>query len=140
MVLTPEEFRGVMEFIKATRAEGRLRLSYSCEGYLGDYEGVVRSHAFRCDAGLMTASVLADGSISGCLSMRSNYHQGNIYRDSFWDVWLHRFQPYCQREWMRTGICADCQAWHYCEGNGMHLRADDGQLMHCNYLKLQHCI
>ena len=139
MVLSPEEFRGVMEFIKTTRAEGRLQLSFSCEGFLGEYEGIVRGHAFRCDAGLMTASVRYDGSISGCLSIRSNYHQGNIYRDSFWDVWQHRFQPYRQREWMHTGSCADCQAWRYCEGNGMHLRTDDGQLMHCNYLKLQQC-
>lgn len=136
MVLTADEFRGVMEFIKTTRQEGRIQVSFSCEGFLGDYEGVVRSHAFRCDAGLTTASVLADGSISGCLSIRSHYHQGNIYHDSFWDVWQHRFEPYRQREWMHRDSCADCDAWRYCEGNGMHLRTDDGQLMHCNYLKL----
>ena len=136
LVLTAEEFRGVMEFIKDTRQDGRINVSYSCEGFLGDYEGVVRSHAFRCDAGLMTASVLADGSISGCLSIRSQYHQGNIYKDSFWDVWQQRFEAYRRREWMHQGLCADCKAWRYCEGNGMHLRTDDGQLMHCNYQKL----
>ena len=137
MVLTPEELRGVMEFIRETRAEGRIHLSYSCEGFLGDYEGEVRNHAFRCDAGLMTASVLSDGSISGCLSIRSCYDQGNIYHDNFWDVWQNRFQPYRNREWMHRDECAECDAWKYCEGNGMHLRTDDGQLMLCNYRKMQ---
>ncbi len=136
MVLTPEEFHGLMEFIKDTRQEGLIRLSYSCEGFLGEYEGLVRGHAFRCDAGLTVASVLADGSISGCLSIRSEYHQGNIYTDSFWDVWQQRFQHYRQREWMHRDACAQCDAWRYCEVNGMHLRTDDGQLMHCNYKKL----
>ena len=136
MVLTPEELRGVMEFIRETRAEGRIHLSYSCEGFLGDYEGEVRNHAFRCDAGLMTASVLSDGSISGCLSIRSSYDQGNIYHDNFWDVWQNRFQPYRNREWMHRDECAECDAWKYCEGNGMHLRTDDGQLMLCHYRKL----
>ena len=29
--------------------------------------------------------------IAGCLSMRSNYTQGNIYKDSFVDAWNNRF-------------------------------------------------
>ena len=32
--------------------------------------------------------------------------------------------------------CADCQVFKYCQGNGMHLRNDDGSLMFCNYNKL----
>ena len=56
----------------------------------------------------LCASVLADGAISACASIRSDYHQGNIYRDSLMDVWNTRFRPYRDREWMRTGECADC--------------------------------
>ena len=40
--------------------------------------------------------------IAGCLSMRSNYTQGNIYKDSFVEVWNNRFQKFRNREWMKT--------------------------------------
>lgn len=39
------------------------------------------------------------------------------------------------REWMRRGPCASCRHWRYCEGNGMHLRDSEGNLMHCHLLK-----
>ena len=87
-------------------------------------------------AGQSVASVLSDGSISGCLSIRSNYHQGNIYKDNFWDVWNRRFQVYRDAEWKRTGICRDCSLFADCQGNGMHLRDDDGNLALCHYRKL----
>ncbi|MCI6473525.1 MAG: TIGR04133 family radical SAM/SPASM protein [Bacteroidales bacterium] len=136
MLLTGEQYRLLMDFILKTRAEGKIALSYACEGYLGDYEGHVRDAHFLCSAGLTTASVLSDGSVSGCLSIRSNYHQGNIYTDGFWNVWENRFSEYRDREWMKSGECADCKLFRYCQGNGMHLRNDDGSLMFCNYKKL----
>lgn len=136
MILTADQYRYLMDFIVQTRIEGKIQLSYACEGYLGDYEGVVRRSHFLCNAGLTTASVLSDGNISGCLSIRSNYHQGNIFTDGFWNVWNNRFEKYRNREWMHTGECADCKVFKYCQGNGMHLRNDDGSLMFCNYNKL----
>ena len=35
MQLPNDRFRGVLDFIKATRKEGRIRASYGCEGFLG---------------------------------------------------------------------------------------------------------
>ena len=136
LVLSNSQYRYLMDFIVKTRMEGKIQLSYACEGYLGDYEGLVRRSHFLCSAGLTTASVLSDGSISGCLSIRSNYHQGNIYKDDFWNVWQNRFNKYRNRECMRSGECADCKVFKYCQGNGMHLRNNDGSLMFCNYNKL----
>lgn len=137
LLLSDEQFRGLMDFIARTRREGKILLSYGCEGYLGDYEGLVRKGFFTCRAGLTVASVLTNGGISGCLSIRSDYQQGNIYRDSFWDVWTNRFQQYRDREWMRTGQCADCEVFRFCQGNGMHLRDENGNLMLCHYNKLK---
>ena len=37
--LSREEFRGLMDFIRDTRREGRIKASYGCEGFLGNYEG-----------------------------------------------------------------------------------------------------
>ena len=73
-----EEFRRLMLFIKETRKEGLIDAEYACEGFLGDYEGDVRDHFFTCQAGVTVGSVLADGSISACASIRSDYTQGNI--------------------------------------------------------------
>lgn len=136
LLLTDEQMNQLMEFIRSERLAGR-HVSYSCEGFLGDYEGQVRDHLFQCVAGVSVASILIDGSISACTSVRGRYYQGNIYHDNFWDVWENRFTPYRDRRWMRKlPPCNDCAMWRYCEGNGMHLRREDGSLMLCDYKRL----
>ena len=127
-----EDMKTLMEFIKATRKEGRIKASFCCEGFLGSYEGIARDSFFSCQAGVSVASVLLDGGIGSCPSIRADYRQGNIYKDDFWEVWQNKFQQYRDRSWMKTGECADCSFWRYCEGNGMHLRDSDGRLMHCH--------
>ena len=82
LAVTDAQFREVLEFIKRTRKEGRIDLSYACEGFLGGYEGEVRDDFYQCAAGVSAASIRVDGAISGCTSIRANFHQGNIYRDS----------------------------------------------------------
>ena len=131
------EFRGLLDFIKATRKEGRIHASYGCEGFLGNYEGEVRDHFYSCEAGITAASILADGSISACASIRSDYHQGNIFRgDDLMEVWERGFGPYRDREWMRSGECAACKYFKYCLGGGMHLRDRDGQLLFCHLKRI----
>lgn len=130
--LSSEKFRGLMEFIRKTRKEGRIHASYGCEGFLGEYEGDVRDHLFSCQAGLSIASVRIDGSISACGSIRADYNQGNIYKDDFIEVWENRFQQYRNRSWMKTGKCAACKWFRYCQGNGMHLRDGNGNLLLCH--------
>jgi len=145
--LSDTEFRSVFDFIRDSRRQSTLNSSlltfnsslvttYGCEGFLGNYEGEVRDHLYTCQAGITIGSVLVDGSISACTSIRSDYHQGNIYQDDFMDVWEHRFQPYRNREWMHTGPCADCHLFRYCQGNGMHLRDGDGNLLLCHVQRL----
>jgi radical SAM enzyme (rSAM/lipoprotein system) len=134
--LTDEEFTSALDFIRATRMEKFIRLSYGCEGFLGNYEMEVRDQFYQCHAGINVASVLADGSISACPSIRANYHQGNIYKDNYMDVWNNRFQPFRNREWARKGVCADCKLFRYCEGNGMHLHDDEGNLLFCHYQRI----
>ena len=129
--LSGEEIRGLMEFIKATRKEGRIKAEFACEGFLGNYEGAVRDHFYMCQAGVVVGSVLADGSISACASIRADYHQGNIYEDDFMEVWNNRFQQYRDRSWMYKDECAGCRFWKYCQGNGMHLRDENGKLIQC---------
>lgn len=135
--LPSEKLREVLDFIIACRKEGKIHASFACEGFLGTYEGKVRDHLYQCAAGISVASVLIDGSISACTSIRGKYYQGNIYKDRFWDVWEHGFQNYRNRDWMRKGDCADCKMFRYCEGGGMHLRDEEGNLMLCHLKKLE---
>jgi len=96
----------------------------------------VRDNFYQCYAGVNVASVLSDGSISACPSIRANFHQGNIYKDDFMDVWNNRFKPFRDRKWTKKGHCSDCSMFCYCEGNGMHLYDDDGNLLVCHYRKI----
>ncbi|MBQ7209554.1 MAG: TIGR04133 family radical SAM/SPASM protein [Paludibacteraceae bacterium] len=136
LILNDEQFTRMLNFIKSEREAGR-HVSYSCEGFLGDYEGQVRDHLYQCAAGISVASVLIDGSISACTSIRGKYYQGNIYKDDFWEVWEHGFQNYRNRQWMRKKEpCNDCKMFRYCEGNGMHLREENGELMFCHLKRI----
>ena len=141
MQLTDAEFVRLMDFIQTRREaaaaakDGRMNVTFSCEGYLGPYERKVRRNPFFCRAGITIASVLIDGRICGCPNIdRDLFSQGNIYQDSLWEVWQHRFEPFRDRRWTRKGICADCPVWRDCQGNGMHnWHGDGGQVIHCHY-------
>ncbi len=134
--LTNEEFRGLLSFIKQTRKEKVIEASYGCEGFLGNYEGEVRNHFFACQAGVTVGSVLINGAISACPSIRSDYHQGNIYNNDFLDVWEKEFKPYRDRTWMHKGSCGSCNYFKFCRGNGMHLRDENGDLLFCHLKRI----
>ncbi len=135
--LTDEQFCGILDFIKESREkDNRIQVSYACEGFLGGYEQKVRDFFFFCRSGVEVASIRCDGAISGCTSVRSHMDQGNIYSDDFWEVWQNRFQVMRDRSWARKGQCKDCKVWRYCEGSGLHLYDDNGDLLVCHYKRI----
>ncbi|MBO7501567.1 MAG: TIGR04133 family radical SAM/SPASM protein [Fibrobacterales bacterium] len=136
--LSDREFRGVYDFIRETKKAGKIRVDADCEGFLGSYEKEARSYPFFCRAGINVGSVLCDGSISACPSLRGDYVQGNVRRDDFWDVWQNRFQVMRDRSWARVGDCAKCRFWRYCEGSGLHLRdGKTGELAYCQCRRIE---
>lgn len=131
------QFKWLMEFIAQTRKNGLIHTSYGCEGFLGIYEAEVRDTYFFCRAGINVGSVLVDGSISACPSLRGDFIQGSIYKDDFFDVWENRFKVMRDRKWTKTGICAHCNVYKWCCGNGLHLREEKtGNLLRCHYRML----
>ena len=137
MMLTDQHYRQLLDFIRDSQKNvPGLSVNYGCEGFVGEYEFDVRPDAFFCHAGITVAGILADGSISACTSIRSDYSQGNIYHDDFMEVWENRFLLFRDHEWMKTGPCADCNVWRYCRGNGMHLRDGEGHLMQCHLQRM----
>ncbi len=138
LFLSPHQMLDLMEFIKHTRNEQKIKLDYGCEGFLGNYEAEVRDQFFFCRAGINIASILIDGSISACPNLRSNFIQGNIYTDNFAEVWKNRYHQFRNREWTKIGICASCEFYKYCQGNGMHLRDElTGTLKFCHFKHLK---
>lgn len=138
MLLNGRQIRALYDFIVQTRKECGMRTSLTCQGFTGRYEGEVRDSFYQCEAGITIGSILIDGSISACNSIRSNHIQGNIYKDDFMDVWENRYQKYRDRRWTKKGICADCEMYSFCQGNGMHLYDDNDNLMFCEYHLMKH--
>ncbi len=137
LMLDDATFRSVFDYILKTRAEGQIRVSSGCDGFLGDYEGLVRDGVFFCRAGIHVSSILANGDIGACPNIHRGYVQGNIYKDNFLDVWDNKYKEYRDRTPMKKGICAKCDLWKWCRGDGMHLHEPglDGPLV-CTYHKL----
>lgn len=132
------QFKKLFDFIASERKKGDIKISYGCEGFLGNYEGDVRDNLFFCRAGISIASVLIDGSISACPNLRENFIQGNIYTDSFKEIWINKYSKYRDRNWTKTGECADCDSFKYCEGNGLHLRDEKtGEQLFCHLKKIK---
>ena len=135
--LSDTQFKQLMDFIVATRKEGKIDAKFSCEAYVGPYERKVRDWYYFCRAGITIGSVLVDGSISACPNINRKFAQGNIYRDDFFDVWNNRFQPFRDRSWMRTGICKECKVYKNCLGGAMHLHhSDTGEIIQCHFQKI----
>jgi radical SAM enzyme (rSAM/lipoprotein system) len=136
--ISDRQFADLMDFIVETKKQRGVRPNYGCEGFLGGYEGMARDNYFQCAAGVCVGSVLIDGSISACPSLRADYIQGNIYKDDFWEVWNTRFGIMRNRSWTKTGPCISCNLYRWCLGNGLHLRNEKtGELAVCHYARLK---
>ncbi len=120
LFLTNEQMRELMDFIVESRKSCDMDIKFSCEGYVGDYEGKVRDSYFFCRAGINIGSVLIDGSISACPNIDRSFAQGNIYRDNLYEIWQSEFEPFRDRSWTKRGKCKDCKDYEDCLGNGFH--------------------
>ena len=122
LMLSREEHRQLLDFIRAKREEG-WPLTYGCCHFLGiDYEREVRDAYFLCTAGIYTASIMANGNIGTCLDVdrRPETICGNVYQDDFVDVWLNRF-GFLRRELAELDEgCKGCPDLDFCAGGSWH--------------------
>ncbi len=125
LLLENNQFRELLDFIADNYKGGKIKTSYGCDGFLGEYETKVRDGFFFCKAGVSVGSVLSNGDIGACPNIHRGFVQGNIYKDSFIDVWENRYEIYRDRRKFKTGICENCKEWKNCRGDGMHLHEPD---------------
>ena len=132
--LDGREMLCLMDFISRKRKDKGMAVNFSCEGYVGAYEGKVRDNFFFCRAGINIGSVLINGDISACPNVDRCFVQGNIYEDAFTAVWDTRFGVFRDRSWTRKGLCVECPKYATCRGNGMHYWNDTRNgPMQCHY-------
>jgi len=136
MLLSPQQLEALMEFIKEKRGSSSVDVKFSCEAWTGPYENEVRKGFFFCRAGVNIASILADGSISACPNIDRSFIQGNIYKDSFIEVWENKFQDMRDRKWALESSCANCREYKHCRGGAMHLWSSEKELYQCHYRDL----
>ena len=122
MLLTPDDFRTLLSFIREKREE-HWPVTYGCSHFLGPrFEGEVRDWYYLCSAGIHVASVMHNGDIGSCLDIerRPETVFGNIYRDSFADVWRNGFGIYRRGLWKLNAECSACPDCGFCRGDSAH--------------------
>lgn len=122
LLLEPQDYRRMFDFIRSKRQIG-MPVEYGCTHYLGlDYEREVRDWYFLCNAGVYTASVMANGDIGACLDIerRAETIEGNILRDDFTEVWKNGFKYFRTGLSGRSGKCSECDSRQFCDGGSAH--------------------
>jgi len=122
LMLTPDDYRRLFDFIRAKRVQG-YPLEYGCSHYLGlDYEAEVREWYWLCNAGVYTASIMANGDIGACLDIerRPETIQGNICHDRLRDVWEGRFELFRRDLSDSNETCRACEHARFCRGDAHH--------------------
>lgn len=141
LFLNPEQFHRLMQKILEFKKRREIQVDYSESGYLGaQFEHKVRNHDFFCRAGVNVSGIMVNGDILACPNIDRKFVQGNIYKDSFMDVWENRYKEFRNRNWMKKGQCGDCSEWRQCQGGGIHLWSPgekDTKLCHYNCFDLQ---
>lgn len=117
-----EDYIRLFDFVREKREMG-YPVEYGCTHFLGlEYEAAVRDWYWLCNAGVYTASVMANGDIGACLDIerRPETIQGNIRRDRFSEVWKNRFEIFRQDLSAESETCRDCTHRRFCRGDARH--------------------
>lgn len=122
LLLTSQDYVKMFDFIKEKRSQ-EFPVIYGCSHYLGmEYEREVRDWYFLCNAGVYTASVMANGDIGACLDIerRPELIYGNILTDDFKAVWENGFAEFRKSLAENSVKCSNCGEREFCGGGSFH--------------------
>lgn len=129
LLLTAPETRKMIDWIsenKSRLAKKGFGLNFSCEGWLPiAIDTKLRDQPFFCRAGINIASILCDGTITGCSNNSHLFYDGNIITDNFAYTWQNGFQKFRKKDWLDTSACAHCRYLKGCQGSSIHLWRDN---------------
>ena len=136
LVLSFDKTQQLLHWIKTHKPELKkrnLHVNLSCEGWIPVIDDVkVRDNLFFCRSGINVASILSDGTITGCSNNQSQFFQGNILTHDFALLWNNSFDNLRNRNWLSNTICANCEYLSTCNGGSAHL-------WHNNKIKPEFC-
>ena len=121
-MLTREDYLRLFSFIREKRQAG-YPVEYGCSHYLGPaWERELRDWYWVCNAGIYTASIMANGDIGACLDIerRPETVQGNIRQSRFRDVWEKRFELFRRDLSAGSAFCEGCPHADHCRGDAHH--------------------
>ena len=121
-MLTREDYLRLFSFIREKRQAG-YPVEYGCSHYLGPaWERELRDWYWICNAGIYTASIMANGDIGACLDIerRPETIQGNIRQSRFRDVWEKRFELFRRDLSAGSAFCEGGAHADHCRGDAHH--------------------
>lgn len=125
LLLSFEQTKQMVDWIaknKKSYAKRGLNINLSCEGWLPmETDKQVRDFPFICRAGINIASVLCDGTITGCNNNHSSFYEGNILKDNLAYLWQNGFKKFRERDWIKGTLCENCGEIKNCGGGSIHL-------------------
>jgi radical SAM protein with 4Fe4S-binding SPASM domain len=125
ILLSFEQTTAMVEWLKTHKkplSKRGLTVNLSCEGWLPFNEDrQVRDQPFFCRAGVNIASILCDGTITGCSNNPPQFYEGNILRDNFAALWEKGFTKFRNRDWLKKSSCFVCKQVKECQGGSIHL-------------------
>ncbi len=123
--LSFDQTQTMLQWIKGNKEKylkKGLNINLSCEGWVPfNLDQKVRDYPFFCRSGINIASILADGTITGCSNNSKGFHVGNILKDNFANLWENKFDIFRERNWLSDTYCASCEHFKTCQGGSIHL-------------------
>lgn len=140
LMLSGEQYRQLLAFVAESRQRRiDITVTLSEEGYWGPtWECRVREGMHYCGSGTVIASILHDGSVTGCPSVSRRFTEGSIRDTPFLGLWEAGFGRFRQgRRASAPSSCQGCDHWDLCEGGGFHLfDPEDPAVAHCGLRKI----
>ncbi len=75
--------------------------------YLDD--NIIRKPWKGCSAGLTACDITSDGRVIGCLSMPENLFEGDLRRNSLWDIWFNSEAFAYTRQFSHEQLGSNCR-------------------------------
>jgi radical SAM protein with 4Fe4S-binding SPASM domain len=123
--LSFEDTGKLLDWIKKNKSIYKrkgLNLNLSCEGWVPfEQDKELRDFPFFCRSGINIASILSDGTITGCSNNSAGFHVGNIMKDNFGNLWENQFEIFRSKKWLKDTDCSDCKHVGSCQGSSIHL-------------------
>ena len=129
LLLSADDTRRMIDWVREKRpilSKEGIAVQLSCEGWLPfAVDRQVRDHPFFCRAGVNIASVLHDGTVTGCSNNDPRFHVGNIRSEPLDELWEKKFGLFRDRSWVKKTSCGSCRYVGSCEGGSIHLWRND---------------